>query len=661
MSGLRRTNVNAIFILALPWLAAVASAAPYSPNMRVAYPENVYWGDTHVHTWLSGDAFTLGTRLTPDDAYRFAKGEAIQATGGEAVRLRRPLDFLMVADHAENLGVLPRLAAGDDSVLNTEEAKSWARLIADLIPLVDVLNAETFAAFNLGNQSLSAAKAAWQADYAIDDRFKNSVWREVVAVAEQHNAPGAFTTFAGFEWSGRASGPMIHRNVLFADGPDKTSRVLPYSRFDSDDPEDLWAYLERYEQNVAGNVIAIPHNSNLSYGQMFALRDRQGQPITAAYARTRAKWEPIVEVTQIKGDSETHTLISPNDEFADYETWGSFKPVPTSKGETKDKSAAASKKPGAAASGKKKQAQSAKDSQKQAQSKPQDPADLARQSYARSAMQLGLDQQAKLGTNPFKFGLIGSTDSHTALATADEDNFWGKMGLNEPSRYRARSQAVFSASGYAAVWAHENTRDALFAAMKRREVYASTGPRMTVRFFGGWNYAASDATSPDLAGVGYRKGVPMGGDITRSQEGKVPSFLVGAVKDPDGANLDRVQIIKGWQDDTGALQERIYNVALSDNRTVDAKGKVQPVGNTVDVKNASYTNSIGDVQLSAVWHDLDFDPEERAFYYVRVLQIPTPRWTAYDARFYQLEDLPPEVPMITQERAYTSPIWYTPQ
>ena len=351
-------------------------------------------------------------------------------------------------------------------------------------------------------------------------------------------------------------------------------------------------------------------------------------------------------MTQIKGDGETHPLVSPDDTFADFETWGISGTAGSSGAKAQTKPSTKTKAPA------------------KANKPPEDIVASTGQSYARSALGLGLDLAAELGVNPFKFGMIGSTDSHTALATADEDNFWGKMGSNEPSRYRALFGSIFAATVYAAVWARENTRPALFAAMKRREVYATTGPRMTVRFFAGWDFVAGDAASSRLAAVGYSKGVPMGGDLTRAPEGRTPGFLVRAVKDPDGANLDRVQVVKGWRDSAGGMSERVYDVALSDDRVSGVDGRsADSVGNTVDVRNATYLNSIGAVELSAAWRDPDFDPDASAFYYVRVLEIPTPRWTAYDARFYQLDisEIPEEQPMVIQERAYTSPIWYTPQ
>ena len=498
MPGRRACARQATFLsLALIPLGALAGEA-YSPHAEHSHPTNVYWGDTHVHTALSGDAFVLGTRLMPDDAYRFAKGEAVRGTGGKELRLRRPLDFLMVSDHAENLGVLPLLAAADRSVPATDASRRWAQELAELPPVRDILQSKDLDAFNHGFARLVLARPAHEADYALDRSFRHSVWKQVIANAQRHNDPGKFTAFIGFEWTARAAPHkpnMIHRNVLFAGGPDETSQTVPFSRFDSSDPADLWAYLQDYEDRTSGKVLAIPHNSNLSGGHMFRLATLNGQPFTKAYAQTRSRWEPIVEVTQTKGDGETHPLISPTDEFADYETAASFGPAD-------DKAAAGSKTQGKGSA--------------DAGALQQHPAALAAQSHARSALKLGLDQEAELGVNPFKFGMIGSTDTHNALATANEDNFSGGTGLKEPSPFRAPTQAWYGASGYAAVWATENTREALFSAMRRREVYASTGPRIAVRFFGGWEYAPEDAMRPDLARIGYAGGVPMGGDLTRA-------------------------------------------------------------------------------------------------------------------------------------------------
>ena len=602
----------------------------YSPDLDQSHPVNVYWGDTHLHTNLSVDAAGFGNdRLTPDDAYRFAKGEAIRAHNGQEARLRRPLDFLVVADHAVNIGVLPRIARRDPLIMKTSVGKRWA-LLLDQVPVLakDVLTSETAEAYAESQSSLYNGRRfytrAWSTDYVRDKAFRQSVWEEVCANADRHNDPGTFTAFIGYEWTPptrHPKSPNLHRNIVFEGGADEVSQILPFSYQESENVEDLWAYLKDYEDRIGGKVLAIPHNGNLSAGVMFALEDYDGNPLSEAYAKTRARWEPLYEVTQYKGDGETHPILSPTDEFADFETWH----VPAFFEE-----------------------------------RPANWAEMKRTEYARSALKLGLEQQVKLGVNPFKFGMIGSTDAHTSLSTADEDNFWGKLTFYEPSPYRAKRSWHFSASGYAAVWATENTREAIFAAMKRKETYATTGPRMTVRFFGGWDYAADDAARPDLARIGYAKGVPMGGDLTRAPRGQSPSFLIRAVKDPDGAMLDRVQVIKGWRDRPGYLREKVYNVALSDGRREDSAGRVEPVGNTVDVKDASYLNTIGDAELATVWKDPDFDRDELAFYYVRVIEIPTPRWTAYDAKRFGIEDLPEEVPMMVQDRAYTSPIWYTP-
>jgi hypothetical protein len=609
----------AVCVLTLSISVATAQES-YSPHVDRSNPTNVYWGDTHVHTTLSGDAYAFGARLTPADAYRFARGESVRADSGQEVRLRRPLDFLVVADHAENLGVLPALMAGDEGVPATDEGRRWSGILADLAPIAEIFGAESDEVFDSWYKKLAMAKGAAGADYGIEAGFQRLMWHEVIATAERYNEPGRFTTFAGFEWSARSgAGPMIHRNVVFLDGPDRTRQVLPFSRFDSDDPEDLWSYLRDYQERTGGRAFAIPHNGNLSGGQMFALTRSSGEPLTQEYALTRSRWEPIYEVTQIKGDGESHSLLSPDDEFA------GFEPFPAYFGRAQA-----------------------------------DSEELIASSYARSALKLGLGLAAEVGANPFSFGLIGSTDSHTGLATADDDNFWGKMAVTEPSRYRVASQWQYAASGYAAVWAHENTRASLFAAMKRREVYATTGPRMVIRFFGGWDFVAEDAVRPDLARVGYAGGVPMGGDLGKAPPGRSASFLIAAWKDPDGANLDRVQVIKGWIDSSGATHERIFDVAAKADRARDAQGAFVPVGNTVDPYTGSYENTIGSTQLSTLFSDPDFDPAVSAFYYIRVLEIPTPRHSVFDALALGLDPKEIQGPWFIQERAYTSPIWYRP-
>jgi hypothetical protein len=467
-----------------------------------------------------------------------------------------------------------------------------------------------------------------------------TVWDRQIKAAEKFNEPGRFTALIGFEWTSLNNMEYpsnLHRVVIFRDGADRVRQVLPFSTFDSPDPEGLWKYMAAYEEKTGGRVLAIPHNGNLSNGLMFAVEKMSGGPIDAAYARARMRWEPLVEVTQIKGDSEAHPKLSPNDEWADYGTW--------------DKADIAGFKA------------------KTAEMLPFE--------YARSALQVGLQQKLKIGVNPFKFGMVGSTDSHTGLAATRDENYWGKFAGTEPAadRYKhyvikalgdgAESRSTFAweevASGLAAVWAHENTREAIFEAMQRKETYATTGTRIAVRFFGGWDYGKDDVFRGEAVSIGYRKGVPMGGDLPKRPDGKgAPTFMVGAQKDPWGANLDRIQVVKGWVDAQGGRHERIYDVAVADGREIGADGRCRkPVGNTVDVENASFLNTIGDAELRAVWTDPDFDPALHAVYYVRVLEIPTPTWQAYDCKFYGIE-MPKHIPMSHQERAYTSPIWYTP-
>ena len=644
-NSLRRLVFACVGIIGLPVLGPLTGplyAAEFrSSTVNRDYPDNVYWGDTHVHTYLSGDAFGMGTRVTPDEAYRFAKGEQIRATGGGQAQLRRPLDFLLIADHAESLGVLPRLVAGDPKLVSTEGGSQWLPRLQSA-PLADVLSATSLEGYREASRNLMMNKSAWNAVGDVEGAFKLDVWQDVIEVAEKHNDPGRFTAFIGYEYS--SNPPMLHRNVLFAGGAGEAERTLPFSKFDSADPEDLWRFLRGYKNRVGGDVISIPHNSNLSGGNMFSSKRYRGEPMTHAYAALRADLEPIIEVTQIKGDSETHPSVSPDDEFADHETWGS-KAIAVPKAGSKpplNKGAKPTAKPASSAS------------------KGAGESSWALHSYARPALKLGLQHEANLGLNPFKFGMIGSTDSHNGLATAAEDNFWGKMGENEPGRFRAFTGSIFASAGYAAVWAHENTRESIFAAIKRREVYATTGPRIGLRFFAGWDFSSDDADRPDLAARGYGGGVPMGGDLIGRGDGRTPTFLIHAHKDPDGANLERTQVIKGWRDGAGNLHEKIYDVAWSDDREIGRDGKLEPVGSTVDLADASYRNSIGDSEHVVTWVDRDFDQSEAAFYYVRVIQIPTPRWTAYDAALYGTMGSLGKTPLVIQERAYSSPIWYTP-
>ncbi len=608
--------------------AAETRPVDYGPGEKPRIPRRVYWGDTHLHTSLSPDASLTGNiRLGPAEAYRFARGETVTGHNGMKARLDRPLDFLVVSDHAEYMGFIPLLRKGDPVALKTE----WGAYLAKEI------KAGGDAAYNAAVKFINEAFAEGGVPELKTESMRRSPWSQTTAAADAANTPGAFTAFIGYEWTSHPGGDNLHRVVIFRDDATKADQVLPFSALDSEDPQDLWRFLEGYESKTGGQILAIAHNGNVSNGHMFAESTRKGQSLTKAYAEQRAKWEPLFEITQIKGDGEAHPLLSPTDEFADYETWdkGNLVGALPESGKT---------------------------------------IDMLRHEYAREALKLGLKLESKLGANPFKFGFIGSTDAHTSLASADESNFWGKLTLLEPDGHRWDHVVIKSltdpnrttwgwemaSSGYAGVWATENNREALFDAMRRRETYATTGPRMTVRFFGGWNFTDADALAGDLAEVGYDKGVPMGGDLPAGSRSNAPTFLIAALKDPMGANLDRVQVIKGWVDGDGETQERIYDVMVSDGRPIDADGRCHAaVGNTVNVAEASYTNSIGDAQFVTTWQDPDFDPILRAFYYVRVIEIPTPRWTAFDQKAFHV-DMDPKVPMTTQERAYTSAIWYTP-
>jgi hypothetical protein len=583
------------------------------------YPQRVFWGDVHLHTKYSFDSYNFGnTTLGPDDAYRFAKGEEVVAHAGKKAKLDRPLDFLMVSDHAEYLGVFLGIEKGDPNITDSPLGKAWAAMkkAGDKMgPMAEVVG------------SLSDGKGKRQPP----NIFKRTIWSELVEAAERHNRPGKFTTFAGYEWTSMPGGGNQHRVVVFKDNKDKTLQTVPFSAADSNNPLDLWRYLERYEKQTGGEVLAIAHNGNLANGNMFGDVQINGRPFNQDYVKLRARWEPLYETTQIKGDGEAHPLLSPDDEFADFEKWD----------QTNISMAP----------------------------KPSDPDKLRKWlagEYAREGLKQGLELQSRFGVNPYQYGLIGSTDSHTALSTADDSNFWGKFVDSEPSKDRINSKMAgqlwenwrLTGSGYVGVWAKANTRDELFAAFKRKEVYATTGPRMAVRFFGGWDYRASDMKAPDFAKIGYAKGVPMGGMLKGN--GPAPHFMISAMKDPNGANLDRVQVVKGWRSANGRLHEKIYEVAFSGSRKVDpVTGKIPAVGNTVSLKDATYTNDIGAPFLSTVWIDPDFNAKLSAFYYLRVLEIPTPRWTLYDAVRFKVRP-PKDAQLITQERAYSSPIWYNP-
>ncbi len=596
--------------------------AHFSPFVDESFPNRVFWGDTHLHTSYSTDAGMIGNVLGPEEAFRFARGEKVRASLGEFAQLVRPLDFLVVADHAENLGLAPMIAESNPQLL----ASQWGREIHDLVRSGDPLGA-----FVMWGESMAA-----NTDPIDDENLLRTYWNRIVASAEEYNEPGVFTALHGFEWTSSTNLNNLHRVVMFRDDAASVEDLVPFSNYDSSDPEDLWDWMEAYEQRSGGQVMAFAHNGNLSNGMMFDDVRADGKKLTAAYEKRRMRWEPLYEVTQIKGDGETHPTLSPNDEFADYYRWdrGNF--------------GTELKTP-----------------------------DMLPREYAREALARGLKYEAKFGVNPFKFGMIGSTDSHTSLATARDDNFFGKATIAEPGggedRYEefiiqpdVAGEAIAIraheslAAGLAAAWARENTREAIWDAFKRKEVYATTGPRITVRVFAGWDFEADEVHRPDFAAEGYARGVPMGGDLYKGPDGAVPTIMIRALRDPDGANLDRIQVVKGWVDAKGNTQTKVFDAGWAGDRKPGDDGKLPPVGNTVD--GAEYTNTIGAALLGAHWVDPEFDPAQRAYYYVCVLEIPTPSWLAYDrARFgSEMPELPDDAVWVHQERAYTSPIWYTP-
>lgn len=599
---------------------------PYSPYVERNYPTRPLFGDTHLHTGFSMDAGVWGCRLKPRDAYRFARGEQVTASSGQPARLSRPLDFLVVADHSDNMGFATDLLAGKSALLAEPKGREWYELINK--------GEGGKAALDM-IQLFSQGKFPKKLLYAPGTRPYTDAWQETIDAAEEYNEPGHFTALIGYEWTSLVKGANMHRNVIYRDNGDRAKQVVPFTIMPpgSANPLDLWKWMETYEEKTGGSVLAIPHNGNLSNGIMFPVEEAYtGKKLDKNYVEQRSKWERLYEITQTKGTGEAHPYLSPNDEFADFEIWDKGN-LDASQAKTKE---------------------------------------MLQYEYARSALKNGLKIGVELGTNPYKFGLVGSSDSHTGLSAMEEENFFGKTTPQEPSAERMTKTFMdnkesgvkimdweVGSSGYAAVWADENTRTAIWDALHRRETYATTGPRMVVRFFGGWDFEKADAETRNPAKIGYTKGVPMGGDMRKPPEGKVPSFLVAALKDPIGANLDRIQIVKGWMDSKSELHETVYDVVWSSERQLDANGKLPSVGSTVDLENATWTNTIGAGELITVWTDPDFDAKERAFYYARVIEIPTPRWTAYDAKRFGVKP-PPGTRMTITERAYTSPIWYTP-
>ena len=599
-----------------------------SSMQNVSIPDTVYWGDTHLHTSNSFDVYLFGTpNSTPDTAYNFAKGLPVKSpTTGTEWQLSRPLDFLVIADHAEVLGAVYQVFNGNKELSSTKTGKAMLRLApeqtdAQLQAIYDAFN---YAASGVENELGVLGQDLYNDLHGGEKR--RTAWDDYIDAAERHNEPGKFTALIGFEWSSNTNGGNLHRVVFQAEGGDVARQYIPYSYLDSDDPEDLWKWLDATSKATGATFVATPHNSNISIGQMFPLVRANGQPVDADYARTRMKWEPVVEVTQIKGDSEAHPALSPNDEFADFETYDfaltpdKTRPEPTE-------------------------------------------AD-----YVRNGLMRGLELKKKLGVNPYQFGFQAASDSHTGISAIEENNFGGKGQHDSKPEKRSHLTGLgaskgwdMAAAGFVGVWAKENTREELVSAFKRKEVYASTGPRIQVRFFGGYGFTEGDAKSSELASLGYAKGVSMGGGLIKHKDSKAPTFLISALKDAEGGNLDRVQVIKGFLNAEGKAEERIYDVAVSGDRKIDETGRCKtPVGNTVDLTTGEYTNTIGDVQFSTTWADPDFDPNASAFYYVRVLEIPTPRYSLLDSIKLGIDWKETGRPATIQERVYTSPIWYTP-
>ena len=613
------------------------------------------WGDTHLHSSFSVDAYMAGNRsLDPDAGYRYAKGEpVVHPYNRTRVQIQQPLDFLAVADHAEYLGVVPIVMSGDFEQPEAgfiQRIKSWVLItildfaIADplagtkrftgLLPEPEIQSGDSrdpvAAAIEAGTDRGLEGLGLINEDAA--KRISASQWTKSMQIADRHNKPGEFTALVGWEWSQTASGANLHRIVVSDMDGSTAAGIDPVGADDAPYPEDLWEKLEALAIQTNADFVSIPHNSNLSKGYMFAKTTVKGEVIDSDYARMRLKWEPLVEATQIKGDSETHPGLTPDDEFAEFERFNFYlQAFPQAQGYQ-----------------------------------------IQQGDTVRSALKSGLELKNDIGVNPFKVGMIGSTDAHTSIASAEESNFWGKVSTDstpatkrrdDPSGYADGKQSfhgwTMSASGLAAVWSTDNSRESIIAAMKRRETYATTGPRIQARMFAGWDFTVADAESAEIASIGYARGVPMGGALTAAPDETAPRFLLRATRGPIDHNLDRIQIIKGWTDNSGRAREKIFNVAWAGDRQLDGDGKLPAVGSTANIRTGDTTNTIGATELATVWTDPEFDPTQSAFYYARVLQIPTVRHSQLDAIALGI-DTPYEGPATIQERAYTSPIWYTP-
>ena len=633
-----------LFLSFLMIFPVFGNAVEYSTGVDKDYPRKLLWGDTHLHSNQSADAYTIGnSNLTPSDAFRFARGEEVISEKGVRAKLRVPLDFLMVSDHATFLGMFKRIENRDLEILKTPLGKRWRKYMDQNDP-------------NLFTEFVDGLDGRLEDTFSKEDYIP--IWKEITENVDKFNQPGVFTALIGYEWTPAPTGDNLHRVVVFKDDAKLAQKIIPFSAIDSRKPEDLWNFLKEYNSSTGGEAISISHNSNISGGRMFPSENSYGEPIDSAYANMRNRWEPLVEATQVKGDSETHPALSPDDQFADYETWeGNI-------GRSQTKRLIRISTTGDCKDPLNYKCYKYKEKEKH----------RYKGSYVRSGLRRGLEIEKKIGVNPYKFGLIGSTDNHTALAASEEDNFFGKFLDSEPGPGRVDSCMAgcgrpvniadgedipsgdlwknwqITASGYAGVWARDNTREEIFNAFKRKETYATTGPRIAVRFFGGWKFSETDSFDPNFVDLGYNKGVPMGSDLPLRGRNKSPNFIIMAAKDPNGANLERVQVVKGWTNKDGSSSEKVYDVDLSSDAG----------SNTVDVETATYKNSIGEAQFVSFWSDPDFNPKEQSFYYVRVIEIPTPRWTTYDSVIFG-NKLPEFIPSSQQERAYTSPIWYSPE
>ncbi|MGI9220018.1 MAG: DUF3604 domain-containing protein [Woeseiaceae bacterium] len=598
---------------------AVATSSPTTTTGTAAYPTNAYFGDTHVHTGWSGDAGMDGAITEPEDAYRYALGEVMTSNTGLEVQLSRPYDWFMVTDHSDGMGTINEIVAENPEMMADPVLARWSKALK---------SSEEEAAAAKSELVVMQSQERLPAPL-MDPKWMASAWAATIKTAEEFYRPGEFTTFIAYEWTVNANGGNnLHRNVIYRDGAARASTRLPLTTFETQDPEKLWEWMEEYEAETGGRLLAIPHNGNLSNGRMFEQQRFDGTPLTSDWAQQREKYERLYEVSQIKGQSETHPALSTNDEFASWDLWdsGNLILIPKEEGQLEHE-------------------------------------------YWRQALASGLRLESELGTNPFKYGANAASDTHTGFSSTEENQYLGKFKTLEPRADRwdfpvieGPTATVWgweqAASGIMGVWATENTREAIWDAMHRRETFATTGPRMKLRFFGGYDLSDADVDG-DFVAAGYERGVPMGGDLSAAPDGAALTFILSALKDAQGANLDRLQVVKGWVDENGQTQEAIHDVVWSDGRQPDSDGKLPAVGNTVDLETATYENSIGATQLIGVFRDSDFDPAVKSVYYMRVLEIPTPRWTLYDKVHLGAEP-DADVPLIHQERGFSSPIWYTP-